>query len=90
MDDTRKENNEEGRLINIAITEEEKKRRRAIYNKNLNMILSDYDDEYIEWRLSHKTEEDYIYEKWLNGEIEFDELRKLINSSLNNMVYLDL
>lgn len=86
MDDTRKK----GIRGNLMITEEEKKRRRAIYNKNLNMILSDYDDEYIEWRLSHKTEEDYIYEKWINGEIEFDELRKLINSSLNNMVYLDL
>lgn len=86
MDETRKK----GIGGNLMITEEEKKRRRAIYNKNLNMILSDYDDEYIEWRLSHKTEEDYIYEKWINGEIEFDELRKLINSSLNNMVYLDL
>jgi len=56
------------------ITEEEKERRRKVYITELNMFLSDYDDEYIEYRLSHKTKADLIYEKWINGEITYEEL----------------
>ncbi len=67
------------------ITEEEKIRRRKEYIKNRNITLSDFDDEYVEWRLSNKTEEDYIYEKWINGEITKEELCKEINEYIKNL-----
>lgn len=65
------------------ISEEEKERRKE-YNTNLNMFLADCDDEYIEWRLSHKTDVDYLNEKWINGEMELDELIRLTYECLDN------
>ena len=67
------------------ITGEEKKRRREIHETNFNISLSGFDDEYIKWRLSHKTEEDLIYERWINGEIEFDEVVRLVEEYIKNL-----
>jgi hypothetical protein len=86
MDDTRKENNKEGRLINMAITEEEKKRRRKEYEKNRNISMSDYDDDYINHWLANRPDEiDLIYERWINGEIELDEVSKLMDEYIKRL-----
>ena len=69
----------------MSITEEEKNRRRKEYIKNFNMNLSGFDDEYIKWRLSHKLEVDYIYEKWINGEITSEQLEKEITDYIKNI-----
>jgi hypothetical protein len=85
MDDTRKENNKEGRLINMAITEEEKERRRKEYEKNRNICLSDYDDDYIQQVLSNRPDPlDLIYERWINGEITSDEVRNEVNKYIHS------
>ncbi len=68
----------------MSITEEEKERRRKIHQTSLNITLSDFDDEYIKWRLSHKLEVDYIYDKWINGDITFDELQIEIDNYINS------
>jgi hypothetical protein len=67
------------------ITEEEKERRRKEYITELNMFLSDCDDEYIEYRLSHKTEADFAYEKWINGEITYEELLLELHGCLDTL-----
>ena len=85
MDDPGKENNKEGRLINMAITEEEKERRRKEYEKNRNICLSDYDDDYIQQVLSNRPDPlDLIYERWINGEITFDEVSKEVNKYIHS------
>jgi hypothetical protein len=85
MDDTRKENTEEGRLINMAITEEEKERRRKEYEKNRNISLSDFDDDYIRKVLSNRPDPlDLIYERWINGEITSDEVSKEVNKYIHS------
>ena len=85
MDDPGKENNKEGRLINMAITEEEKERRRKEYEKNRNISLSDFDDDYIEHVLSNRPDPlDLIYERWINGEITSDELSKEVNKYIHS------
>ena len=85
MDDPGKENNKEGRLINMAITEEEKERRRKEYEKNRNISLSDFDDDYIQKVLSNRPDPlDLIYERWINGEITSDELSKEVNKYIHS------
>ena len=85
MDDPGKENNKEGRLINMAITEEEKERRRKEYETNRNICLSDFDDDYIEKVLSNRPDPlDLIYERWINGEITFDEVSKEVNKYIHS------
>lgn len=85
MDDPGKENNKEGRLINMAITEEEKERRRKEYETNRNICLSDFDDDYIERVLSNRPDPlDLIYERWINGEITLDELSKEVNKYIHS------
>ena len=85
MDDPGKENNKEGRLINMAITEEEKERRRKEYEKNRNISLSDFDDDYIQHVLSNRPDPlDLIYERWINGEITSDEVSKEVNKYIHS------
>jgi hypothetical protein len=86
MDDTRKENNKEGSLIHMAITEEEKKRRKQDYEKNRNISMSDYDADYIDYWLANRPNEiDLIYESWINGEIELDEVSKLMDEYIKRL-----
>ena len=68
------------------ISEEEKKIRRQEYETNLNMFLADCDDEYIEYRLANRPDKmDLIYERWINGEIELDEVNRLVNEYINSL-----
>ena len=77
MDDTRKEINEEGRLINIAITEEEKKERREIVEKTFNIVASDFDG-IIEPEVINQP----YWEQYINGEISLEELNKAVHNDI--------
>lgn len=68
----------------MSITEEEKERRRKIHQINHNITLSGFDNDYIDFRLSHKLEVDYIYDKWINGDITFEQLEKKITDYINS------
>ena len=70
----------------MAITEEEKERRRKEYEKNRNISLSDFDDDYIQHVLSNRLDPlDLIYERWINGEITSDELSKEVNQYIRSI-----
>ena len=70
----------------MAITEEEKERRRKEYEKNRNISLSDFDDDYIQHVLSNRLDPlDLIYERWINGEITSDELSKEVNKYIRSI-----
>ena len=77
MDDTRKEINEEGRLINIAITEEEKKERREVVEKTFNIVASDFDG-IIEPEVINQP----YWEQYINGEISLEELNKAVHDDI--------
>ena len=77
MDDTRKEINEEGRLINIAITEEEKKERREIVEKTFNIVASDFDG-IIESEVINQP----YWEQYINGDIRLEELNKAVHNDI--------
>ena len=77
MDDTRKEINEEGRLINIAITEEEKKERREVVEKTFNIVASDFDG-IIEPEVINQP----YWEQYINGEISLEELNKAVHNDI--------
>lgn len=77
MDDTRKEINEEGRLINIAITEEEKKERREIVEKTFNIVASDFDG-IIESEVINQP----YWEQYINGDITLEELNKAVHNDI--------
>ena len=77
MDDTRKEINEEGRLINIAITEEEKKERREIVEKTFNIVASDFDG-IIEPEVINQP----YWEQYINGDITLEELNKAVHNDI--------
>lgn len=68
------------------ISKEEKIRRRKNYEKNLNMNLSGFSSSFAKDRLANRpNEEDLIYEKWINGEITFNELKKEINEYIKRI-----
>ena len=77
MDDTRKEINEEGRLINIAITEKKKKERREIVEKTFNIVASDFDG-IIEPEVINQP----YWEQYINGEISLEELNKAVHNDI--------
>ena len=77
MDDTRKEINEEGRLINIAITKKKKKERREIVEKTFNIVASDFDG-IIEPEVINQP----YWEQYINGEISLEELNKAVHNDI--------
>lgn len=69
----------------MAITEEEKERRRKEYETNRNICLSDFDDDYIQKALSNRPDPlDLIYERWINGEITSDEVSEEVNKYIHS------
>lgn len=68
----------------MSITEEEKERRRKIHQTNHNITLSGFDNDYIDFRLSHKSKLDLIYDKWINGDLTFEQLQIKINDYINS------
>jgi hypothetical protein len=77
MDDTRKENNKEGRLINMAITEEEKKKRREIVEMSFNIVASDFDG-IIEPEVINQP----YWEQYIKGDITLEELNKAVHNDI--------
>lgn len=69
----------------MSITEEEKERRRKIHQTNHNITLSGFDNDYIDFRLSHKSKLDLIYDKWINGDITFEQLEKEITDYIKSI-----